>query len=406
MKKVLGSLIALALFLVPMNAIAAVKAGDACKKAGTTATANGKKYTCIKNGKKLVWNKGVAVTTKPTPAPTPSGTPTPSPTPSPSVTPTATPSPTPASIVERTPTGFSDLVESFKGVYISAWNSSDAKVKANAPLDVKQNIVVGPMTKLPSTDIPAMFKRGTQFFGGYAQPKSFDAVYFVYDDISWASQKLLELYNNSYLSQAPSRNCQSRQRCNGASANIPKLDIGQSNFGVLDAGHPDDYHLKGGIEIHEYAHMVQFMQFQGKATNQNCYFCSIPTWFIEGHAHAAGNLGSALTLNDYKNYRTYWLNTRAEGLPGFSQESIESFYEKLAPGKSDDTVQSNVYSIGYFTVEALISIKGADSPIELIKQVSDGLTWDQAFLKVYGIAWKDAAPILAKTVSRMFLERY
>jgi hypothetical protein len=111
-------------------------------------------------------------------------------------------------------------------------------------------------------------------------------------------------------------------------------------------------------------------------------------------------------LNDYKNYRTYWLNTRAEGLPGFSQESIESFYEKLAPGKSDDTVQSNVYSIGYFTVEALISIKGADSPIELIKQVSDGLTWDQAFLKVYGITWKDAAPILAKTVSRMFLERY
>ena len=64
------------------------------------------------------------------------------------------------------------------------------------------------------------------------------------------------------------------------------------------------------------------------------------------------------------------------------------------------------YSIGYFTVEALISIKGADSPIELVKQVSDGLTWEEAFLKVYGITWKEAAPILAKTVSRMFLERF
>jgi hypothetical protein len=41
-----------------------------------------------------------------------------------------------------------------------------------------------------------------------------------------------------------------------------------------------------------------------------------------------------------------------------------------------------------------------------VKQVSDGATWDQAFLKVYGITWKEAAPILAKTVSRMFLERY
>ena len=87
MKKVLGSLIALALFLVPMNAIAAVKAGDACKKAGTTATANGKKYTCIKSGKKLVWNKGVAIA-KPVPAATPTPTPTSTPTPSPTVVPT------------------------------------------------------------------------------------------------------------------------------------------------------------------------------------------------------------------------------------------------------------------------------------------------------------------------------
>jgi hypothetical protein len=66
MKKWLGSFIALALFLVPINAIAAVKAGDSCKKVGVTATANGKKFTCVKSGKKLVWNKGVAVV-KPTP---------------------------------------------------------------------------------------------------------------------------------------------------------------------------------------------------------------------------------------------------------------------------------------------------------------------------------------------------
>ena len=94
MKKVLGSLIALALFLVPMNAIAAVKAGDACKKVGTTATAGGKKYTCIKSGKKLVWNKGVAIA-KPVPAATPTSTPTPAPSPTPEVTSTPTPTPTP-----------------------------------------------------------------------------------------------------------------------------------------------------------------------------------------------------------------------------------------------------------------------------------------------------------------------
>ena len=70
------------------QAATAPKAGSACKTAGQTITAGGKKYTCVKSGKKLVWNKGVAV-----PAPVPSATPTA--TPSPSATPTPTPTKTP-----------------------------------------------------------------------------------------------------------------------------------------------------------------------------------------------------------------------------------------------------------------------------------------------------------------------
>ena len=64
--------------------------GTKCSKLGATATTGGKKYTCVKSGKKLVWNKGVALP-KPTPKPTPTaigvpvgaigGTPTPTPTP-------------------------------------------------------------------------------------------------------------------------------------------------------------------------------------------------------------------------------------------------------------------------------------------------------------------------------------
>jgi hypothetical protein len=37
------------------------KAGAKCSKAGATTTAVGKKFTCIKSGTKLVWNKGVSV---------------------------------------------------------------------------------------------------------------------------------------------------------------------------------------------------------------------------------------------------------------------------------------------------------------------------------------------------------
>jgi hypothetical protein len=40
---------------------AVVKAGAKCTKAGATASVGGKKYTCIKSGKKFVWNKGTTI---------------------------------------------------------------------------------------------------------------------------------------------------------------------------------------------------------------------------------------------------------------------------------------------------------------------------------------------------------
>jgi hypothetical protein len=56
------------LFLSSPPSHSAIKSGDACKKLGITATASGKKYVCVKSGKKLVWNKGVVVS-KPNPDP-------------------------------------------------------------------------------------------------------------------------------------------------------------------------------------------------------------------------------------------------------------------------------------------------------------------------------------------------
>ncbi len=75
MKRLLATatLIAFFISIIP-NSYAAVTAGSTCKKLGATSTYAGKKYTCIKSGKKLVWNKGVAVST-PTLKPTPSATP-------------------------------------------------------------------------------------------------------------------------------------------------------------------------------------------------------------------------------------------------------------------------------------------------------------------------------------------
>jgi hypothetical protein len=74
-----GRLLALVLTIilaggsVAANA-ATIKAGATCTKAGLTKIYSGKKYTCIKSGKKYIWNKGVAVIAAPKPAPTPIAT--------------------------------------------------------------------------------------------------------------------------------------------------------------------------------------------------------------------------------------------------------------------------------------------------------------------------------------------
>ena len=76
MKKVLTLVIAAALLgsvsIIP--AFGAVKAGATCSKAGVISNSGGKKFTCVKSGKKLVWNKGVVMTSS-TPSQAPSAAP-------------------------------------------------------------------------------------------------------------------------------------------------------------------------------------------------------------------------------------------------------------------------------------------------------------------------------------------
>jgi len=65
MRKVISAVVITALVSVvsPIAAFGTVKAGSPCTKAGSTSTSSGKKYTCIKSGKKLSWNKGVQIAT-------------------------------------------------------------------------------------------------------------------------------------------------------------------------------------------------------------------------------------------------------------------------------------------------------------------------------------------------------
>ena len=72
MRKTALVAILISALLIPVSAQGATaKAGAKCTKLKSTQTVSGKKFTCIKSGSKLVWDKGVKVPVKPTPKPTP-----------------------------------------------------------------------------------------------------------------------------------------------------------------------------------------------------------------------------------------------------------------------------------------------------------------------------------------------
>ena len=82
------------LALLTSNSYSATKItpGASCKVLNQKVTFQKKIFTCIKSGKKLIWNKGVQIKMQsPTPKPT-SPTPSPTPTPTTDSTPTQTPS--------------------------------------------------------------------------------------------------------------------------------------------------------------------------------------------------------------------------------------------------------------------------------------------------------------------------
>ena len=104
MKRNLGLVISIAIFGASLSlpAFGAVKAGATCSKAGLISTIAGKKFTCIKSGKRLVWNQGVQVAIPaPKASPAVASEPTANtPTPSESKSPESKPANTPVSYPE------------------------------------------------------------------------------------------------------------------------------------------------------------------------------------------------------------------------------------------------------------------------------------------------------------------
>lgn len=397
MKKWFGSLIAVALILAPVNAIAAVKAGDVCKKAGSTATANGKKFTCIKSGKKFVWNKGVAVA-KPKPTTTPVATPTPVVSPTPSPTPTVYVPPTP--IVEKAPTGFADLVENYRGIPEVVWNEAQ-KLAEIGTLKSSFTIEIGPNTKIQQgLDDPRVYlEQASRLWSKFNQAESTRVFIYNFQDLAWAQQKNLALGGSWFKPEDLAANCSSPSSCGAFGGSY--RGVGQIFLGVPIRDYfPFNLGFVRGTYVHEFSHVVQYSQFASQPALNG--YATLPCWFSEGQPQVPGQALGFTTLSDYKLSRDSSFSQPAGALGDYSQDSILKFYSLAGVSKDGlcaPSIRQRIYDVGYMTVEALASVKGIESTMQVVAGVSQGLTFNQSFEKVYGISWNEAAPILAKVIS-------
>ncbi len=398
----MGLALSLALSFTP--SFAAIKAGSTCTKVGKISVSAGIQFKCVKKNKKLVWQRIAAVNpAAPTTTPTPTLIPTPTPTPTPKqyVQPIPTITPIPLPIAEKAPTGFGDLIENYQGIPTAVWNEAQTLANLGTEKTIF-DIEIGPKTKLQAEiGSPLVYlKRASLLWSNYSQPTSTKAFFYNHTDVSWVQDKNRSLGGSWDKPEDLASNCKGATDCNSFGGAFKGM--GQLFIGVSDEEKPlwNLGWVRGNFS-HEYTHTVQYTQLNAPAN------VKLPCWFAEGQPQVIGQSLGFETLIDYKKSRVSWVKQSAGVIGDYSPESILRFYELTGAagnGICNQNVRSRVYDIGFFTVEALSSIKGIQASMDLVSRVGKGNSFESSFSEIYGVTWKEAAPILARVVSKIYLE--
>ena len=413
-------------------------AGAACSKAGATSSTSTKKFTCIKSGKKLVWNKGVAIATpvSATPTPTPTATPTPIATPSPSSSPVAAvfkaKNPISLPVAQNKSVTFANAVAQFAQIPQVAWQNVQDAIAANQQLEIPTKIVIGPNTDTTAQQITTLLQKAYRLFNGFQQPPTFSALVYNAADEAWAETEWPKLATQQSLTENPASNLnQLRAGCGFTSGTATECYGGMAvAFSNTDAGFAfmgvqSPYWSANSLQVgpisqvvHEYTHNVQFAQGIGSTPNPNgqvritSFHKVAPCWFSEGQPNAIGIPIVANDLNSYMQGRDNSIRRKineagatkpALTSNGLTADAITSFLygQDIAtcynPSTNNDWQLG--YNIGYAATEVLVAVGGPQSTMALLAQTASGLTWAEAFQSVYGISWKDGADILGKVLA-------
>ena len=364
-----------ALLLIATSAQAAVKAGAACSKAGAVYTSAGKKYTCIKSGKRLMWNKGVAKA---------------------KATPTPTPTPTPTVKYPAAPTSFDDLIANYEGISYAAWSKSNAAITAANDVALPFKPLTGPNTTLAFKNPSSAFDLVARLYSGFKSASDMTVLSFSYDDRDWAQEKMKQMQPNSTWGWITITACATRATCDGGGV---FTDEKASGLLVLTTEVLNEGHTSGTLEAHEYTHAIQQNQLRRPSVWPLTSDWP-PTWYIEGQALFAQNASIY-----YQSFDLYTKNRQSSSGELYRDSTITSawiqdfFVVNQSTSWFNKYPRWRQYDLGAMFVEVLTALKGPTSTMEVWKIMGTGLKFNEAFEKVYGTSYEKALPIISKAIA-------
>ena len=392
MKKIAIIALTASALLFPEPAGAAVKAGQVCKKINQSATSNGKKFTCVKSGKKLVWRAS--------PVPQPASTPTAS----------ATPSPEPIKTEQRpleiTSSSAAKIGTgcSFSGTHVGllegpaqckevngqqVWSlisKENDSVASRAYRYVLEKYLAAPEGNLaidvrmdPNT--PEWGKKiekglfaGARFWG--TSPSGSASVpTLISADLKWWPAQLDALNysgKEEFLKRIAAGTCQAE--FHGGPNPFWSFTFREANC-VTNVGFKQ-------VPAHEYTHYAQAVLSASLSSQKP----RVP-WMEEGLASFIGGaLGVASDMGT--DLRFSWASDLRGNLVevDFFSKDERSVYESPKWGA--------IYPVGAIATEGLVAIIGMDGVLKYYAGIKDGMSADQAMVNAFGLSVSKAAKFL------------
>jgi hypothetical protein len=394
--------------LAPSISATPPKAGEICRKAGVAKNYNGKKYTCVKSGKKLVWNKGVIMKSPApelTPIPIPTTSPTTSQSPSPAPTNIVNPNPIPTASLSPmpslTPTAPLTSYERFKETSSKAlknfdiWRLNPAPGKPESKIEywfgssVPLEIVSESKRKLDNAVSQwERFHKVTRskIFLDLALPDQIvekcrvmapRSAYFTLD---WC-KNFTENNLKSYFNSAAAFESEGGWRPILAPKLSPAASVTHS-FVLLE---PIVFYTDAFFATieHEWFHQIQY------DLTGNHYIREYPVWFVEGSASYLGLLSATMDDPNYfvqaraQNFLRYSLHNDRMSKSDFLSWIAKYTVPRLSYTDNTDNWDGSAYTYGAIAAEWLVGKIGFKGLVEMLRDVED-LGWKRSFEKHLG----------------------